>query len=61
MEKQRAILLTESDFDFKQTWGDGLVPLEHHGLRDQNCLELVLTKTFFNNMMRQRCSTEAEG
>ena len=45
----------------KQATGHGLVPPEPHGLWDHNLLEVFLTKTFFNNMMRQRCSTEAGG
>ena len=63
MEKQRSILLIESDFKFrnklyfrfrmiKQATGNGLVPLQHHGLRYHNYLEVVLTKTLFNDKMR---------
>ena len=65
MEKQRVLLLIEVDFNFntklyfgsriiKQATGHGLVPPEHHGLQDQNCLEVVLTKTLFNDMMRYK-------
>ena len=38
----------------KQATGHGLVPPEPHGLQDHNLLEVFLTKTFFNNMMRQK-------
>ena len=30
------------------------MPLEQHGLRDHNCLGVVLTKTLFNDIMRQK-------
>ena len=65
MENQRYILLIKADFNFinklyfglrviKRKTGYVLVPPEQHGLRDNNCLEVVLTKTFFIDMMRQK-------
>ena len=66
MEKQRDILSIEADFNFgnklyfvsrmiKQATGHGLVPPEQHGLWDHNCLEVVITNTFSNDMTRQKC------
>ena len=37
------------------------MPLEQHGLRDHSCLEMVLTKTFFNDMIKQKFWDSAEG
>ena len=65
MEKQRAILLIKYVFNFSNklyfgsrmiNWatGIGTVPLEHHGLQDRNCLEVVTKNTFFNNKMIQK-------
>ena len=65
-------MLIESDFNFgnklsfglrriKQEMGHSLVPSEQHGIQDQNLLEVVLTKTFFNNMTRKKRWAAAEG
>ena len=72
MERQRAMLLIGSDFNFgnklyfgsriiKKDMGHGLVPPKQHGLRDHNLLEVVLTKTLFNDMTRQKICDAAEG
>ena len=72
IEKQRAVLLIKADFYFgkklyfgsrmiKRAMGHGLVPLEQHGIRNQNCLEMGLTKTFFNDIMRQKPWAVAKG
>ena len=45
----------------KQATGHGLVPPEQHGLRDNNCLEVVIKKAFFNDMMRHKRWAAVEG
>ena len=58
-------MLIKADFNFgnniyfdsrmiKLATGQGLVLPEQHGLRDQNCLEVVLTKTLFHDIMNQK-------
>ena len=37
------------------------MPLEQHGIRYHNFLEVVLTNTPFNNIMRQKYWAAAEG
>ena len=72
MENQRSMLLIEADFNFfnklyfgsimiKQAIGHGLVPPEQYGLRDHNCLEVLLTKTLFNDNIRHKLWAAAEG
>ena len=72
MEKQRFILLIDADFNHgnklyfcsrmieQATW-PGLVSLGQYGIWDQYCLEVVLTKIFFNVIMRQKIWASAEG
>ena len=72
MENQRDIFLIEADFNvgnkiyfgsimIKQATSHGLVPQEQHGLRDHNCLEVVHTKTFFDDRTRQKLLAAAKG
>ena len=64
-------MLIEVYFDFgnklyfssriiKQATGYVMVPPKKHGLGDQNCPEVFLTKTLFNDMMRQKRWAAAE-
>ena len=72
LEKQRDILLIKAEFNFsnklyfvyiiiKRTTGNGLVPTEQHGLWYHNYLEVVLTKNFFNDIIRQKLWAAYEG
>ena len=44
----------------KQETRHGLVPPEQHGIRDHNFLVVFFTKTFFNDIMRQKFLSAVE-